>query len=270
MERIIDDSILTDIADAIREKNGTDNQYEDAEMPQAIRDISSEDGWYDTFWDAFQLNGARDNYNCGFYDYSTPNCWTNSVIYPKYSIKGTNFANCFRDVKGELDLSARFSELDIILDTSQATSVASMFRGSDVTKVPTIDLSSIDITATSSSAGAYYIFSGCSKLHTVEKIISKENVTYSNSFQNCSALENITFEGVIDQSISFKQSYMLKPGSLDSIVGALANLVGKDSQILEVHTSIKAMIDEDNAKEDTDDTKHFWLSTLRSKNWTLA
>lgn len=41
MKRMIDDSVLTDIADAVREKNGTDNKYEDVEMAQAIRDIPS-------------------------------------------------------------------------------------------------------------------------------------------------------------------------------------------------------------------------------------
>ena len=47
MERVIDDVVLTNIANAIRSKNGTNTQYEDVEMPQAILDIQTGGGEVD-------------------------------------------------------------------------------------------------------------------------------------------------------------------------------------------------------------------------------
>ena len=37
MKRVIDDAVLTDIADAIREENGTEVTYQETEMAEAIK-----------------------------------------------------------------------------------------------------------------------------------------------------------------------------------------------------------------------------------------
>lgn len=39
---LIESQTMTDIADAIREKNGTENTYKPADMPQAVRDIETQ------------------------------------------------------------------------------------------------------------------------------------------------------------------------------------------------------------------------------------
>lgn len=257
---LVEQASLENIADAIREKNGTQNTYKPSEMSQAIKDIES-DSWYDTFWDSFQQQGNRSDYNCGFYDYCTPNCWNTDILYPKYDLKGSSFSSCFRDIKGDLNLADRFREINVKLDTSEATVITSMFRGcSGFTVIPEIDVTGLDINATGANAGMYYTFSGCSKLHTIEKIIVKRGVSFNNTFQNCLELANIKFEGEIDCSMSFPSSSKITVETVQSIIDCLVKYEGAGTPpVLSFGPTVKKRITEKQIEEITID-----------KGWTLA
>ena len=84
---------------------------------------------YDAFWDNFQQNGARRNYDKGFIN--TSGCWNSVSFKPKYDIifEGS-CPQCFYGwEKGTetINIGAILKEQGIILDTSKATNVSSMF-----------------------------------------------------------------------------------------------------------------------------------------------
>ena len=131
MKRIIDDTVLTNIATTIRSKTGTEQTYQDIEMPQGVEDVyevgyekgkaevipakaeqektisitqngTTEvlpdenkvlskviintgvfgDEHYDTFWDTYQQNGKRTNYQYAF----SGKGWNDTTFKPKYDI----------------------------------------------------------------------------------------------------------------------------------------------------------------------------------------
>ena len=98
--------VLTDskhysgIAEAIREKTGSDTTYRPEDMPSGIADVydaGHEFGWaagsdhgridgqmleYESFWNAFQKNGERTNYWYGFAGFG----WTKNNLRPYHKI----------------------------------------------------------------------------------------------------------------------------------------------------------------------------------------
>lgn len=79
---------------------------------------------------------------------------------------------------------------------------------------------------------------------------------------------------VVPESIKIKADFghctMIDDDTVDSVVNGLFDLTGATAQTLTLHANVKARIEADDAKEDTDETKHFWLSTITGKNWTIA
>jgi hypothetical protein len=91
--------------------------------------------------------------------------------------------------------------------------VTYMFYYSSITNVA-VDIEITDV--------ANNMFSQCPTLHTVKKLIVRENVRYSNTFYNCNVLANITFEGVIGQSIDFQYSPLTK-ASITNVIEHLSS-----------------------------------------------
>ena len=75
---------LTVVADAIREKGGTSEQLEFPNgMADAVRAIESgDDNYYDAFWDTYQQNGLRTNYQ-----YAFTSGWSLELFKPKHPFK---------------------------------------------------------------------------------------------------------------------------------------------------------------------------------------
>lgn len=141
------------------------------------------DDYYDKFWDIYQENGKKLNYNYAFAGAS----WNADIFKPKYSFSGMTYAN-------------------------------SMFQGSHrLIEIPyTIDLT--NLTAVASS-----VFDGSTALKKIKEVVVDEDNTFSNCFRNCKALEEIQFSGTIGQSgLNFKDCTKLNAGSLWSIVEHLS------------------------------------------------
>ncbi len=102
------------------------------------------------------------------------------------------------------------------------------------------------------------LFSQCSKLITIRKLIVSEMCEYDRTFNNCKALENITFEGKIAGNISFSNSAKLSATSIQNIIDHLADLTGGTAQTLTLHADVGAKL--------TDEQK----ATITAKNWTLV
>ena len=273
---------LTDIGNAIREKNGTTDLIPLADMPQAIRDIQSGGGdntdlteietiidesgvledseatvtekveqlieraeFMDNFWDAYQKNGTRTDYNNGF-AYDT---FTNDTFYPKYNITPIKNGTVFRQSRNlTIDLKERLKECNVVLDTSKLDNFNYMFEACGVSAIPLLNC----INGTNFT----YVFNGCTNLHTIEKIIVNKDLELDRCFVNCSKLQNIIFEGEIGKNINIGYSPLLTMESIQSIIDGLATV--ETAQTLTLHTNVKAKLTEEQ------------LATITSKNWNLA
>ena len=175
------------------------------------------------FWDALQTKGNRTVYYETFFNFGS------EAFYPKYNIKlsgSTGAYGTFRqfpvsaglgDASKRFDLVARLNECGVTLDTSGATGMYRTFHFSAVTTIPTLDLRN----CTSPCEDTFYF---CRHLHTIEKIIlpSEENQAFYSTFGECTALENITFEGVIGNGFNMQWSTLLSRASIENIIGALS------------------------------------------------
>ena len=136
------------------------------------------------FWEQFQNQGKREYYNYAFYGSFA---WKDNIYDPMYPIVTKNGNAVFQQ------------------------------SGITDTRVP-VDLSGC-VTGTATST-----FDGCSNLKTIFKLIVPAGLKYANVFRGCTALENITFEGEIGNSISFADSPKLSYTSLLNIIEHLATV----------------------------------------------
>ena len=207
--------------------------------------VGGGDSFYNDFWDIYQENGNRVNYDKSFFTW-----WDNKTFKPKYNMKPTQCTTMFQNSKISGDLREMLKDLGITLDTSACTSLYAMYQSTLFTAVPTIDAKN--------ASSVNYLFYGSKYIETIEKIISNENLTYTQAFTVCNNLKNITFEGQIGTHIAFSQSHLLTVESVQSIIDALADLTGSTTQTLTLHANVKPKL--------TDEQ----IASITSKNWTLA
>jgi hypothetical protein len=207
---------------------------------------------YDAFWDAIQENGTKTDYRFAF----AGRAWQNN-FRPKYSICPIDAGYLFAYWnKGTLDLVSLSEELGIEIDFSQVTNFESVFNSNSViTRIGVIDARK--------SSNINNTFSYCSMLHTIEKLILKDDGTTAftaSAFRNCSALVNLTVEGVIGQNgLDLNWSGKLSHDSLMSIINALKDYSGSGT----THT---VTLGATNLAKLTDAEK--LIAT--QKGWTLA
>ena len=172
---------------------------------------------YDAFWDNYQDNGNRTNYNNGFTGYGKG--WNSKNFYPKYDFKPIRADSMFyawEDATLQtLDLLQRFKECNVEFDTSKATQVNQCFAYSKFTALPAIDLTSV-------SGIVSKLYYSCPYLETIEKIKIHENIGIDGWFYNNRELVNLTIEGAIGQNgFDVHWSTKLSKDSLMSIINAL-------------------------------------------------
>lgn len=164
---------------------------------------------YNDFWAAYQENGNRTSYTYAF----AKEGWNNGTFKPKYPIIAVGDASYMFDGCGLVDFDFVANEIE--MDLSSATSLTYIFRECKGIK----RLGVIDCNGCKNLNRLFY---SC-KVVTIDKFIVNENITYSNTFDYASALENITIEGVIGQN-GFNVSFCpLTHDSLMSIINALKN-----------------------------------------------
>ena len=82
----------------------------------------------------------------------------------------------------------------------------------------------IDVDIDFRAVGNAQVFQSASLLKTISKLIVTDEVTYTNWFAGCTALEDITIEGTIGNDISFSDCPLTK-ASITSIINALSGTV---------------------------------------------
>jgi hypothetical protein len=190
-----------------------------AENQQKVYD-SGKQAEYDAFWDTFQWNGTRTNYECAFGGYG----WTKDTFKPKYNIvpQGSMYM-AFRSNYASCDLVAQLKECGVVMNTAKCTNFQYAFYGSRFSHIGEIDATGITnanvFTSMFAETGSY--------LHTIDKIkLATTTGAFSGMFSGCANLKNITFEGEINRNgLNFQWS-PLTHDSLMSIINALKDYSG--------------------------------------------
>lgn len=295
MKRVIEDSILNDIAKAIQEKNGTDTKYEDVEMAQAVRDISTSkeeqektinvtengvteilpdegktlskvnvevdvaDNHCDMFWDSYQQNGNRTNYDFAY----SGEGWNDVTFNPRYDITPNSFYYGFKNSK-ITDLRGIFAKNNVVLDTSKVLDIRGLFDSSTITHIGVVS------TAGTHRSWGYQLFANCRNLIDIEEIFCSEalnDTSYKTWFSNCNSLVSVKFSGVIKGDISFSASPLLNAGSAKSALMALANFSGTENEFaysITFHSNVWDLLD---AEGETSPDGTTWKAYTDNKGW---
>ena len=166
---------------------------------------------YDRFWDVYQQNGNLTNYENGFGGRG----WTAETFKPKYDIRPTAAYMMFRSFGGRVDLVEHLKTLGITLDLSNCTNFQYFLQWSNITRIGEVDIRQAKGSATTA------MFAYATYLHTIDLLKVAETNTTMNVFESCSALQNITVEGVVAANVGFQNSSKLSDASVDSIIAAL-------------------------------------------------
>lgn len=169
---------------------------------------------YDEFWDKYQDNGNRTNYNYGFAGQG----WNADMFKPKYDIKPTAATRLFADT-GITDVKGCLESAGVVLDLSQTTSLVylSESAATQITRLPELNVTSL-------TALNNFIYQARA-LVSIDKVILKDDgsQTFANtSFGYLTSLEEIRFEGVIGKTVTFQWSPLSK-ASIESIISCLSN-----------------------------------------------
>ena len=117
----------------------------------------------------------------------------------------------------------------------------------------------IDVDIDFRAVGNAQVFQSASLLKTISKLIVTDEVTYTNWFAGCTALEDITIEGTIGNDISFSDCALLTKGSIESIIDALSGTV--TGKTLPVNAAAKQAAFTDSE----------WAVLIGTKpNWTIS
>ena len=195
-------------------------------------------------WKGITNNGTRVNYMYGFGNTDLAH------FEPFTDLKPTNCGYMFSYTNGSsVDLVERFDKHGTTLDFSNVAASDRCFFMSGVTRVGIVDCLQMN--------GLNYFFMESRQLHTIEKMIVKKETTYNYTFNNCVALENITFEGTIGNNINFSSCNKLSHDSLMSIINRLESKTSGTFTLSIGSTNLAKLTDAEKA-------------VATQKGWTLA
>ena len=203
---------------------------------------------YDRFWDTYQQNGERTDYQGAF----AREGWTDENFAPKHDLICTNCEGMFR-YNGIVDVKGILEKRNIKFDTSACIGVNSLFytNSTRATALPAVDVSSV----TGVINAPFY---GQSKVTHLELLNIQEVATFQNVFNFCTALEELVVTGTIGTNFSVYASSKLNTESVQCIIDHLKDLTGQITQTLRFHATVGAKL--------TDEQK----ATITAKNWTLV
>ena len=224
-----------------------------AEKQQKLYDTAYSKGYSDMdlkFWKSFTNNGARTVYNnafaySSFAGYSLP-----ITVKPK----GTSGAyRMFYSYEGSyLPSGIDMTELDVS-NGNVNYGVSQLCGYSKLAEFPDLGIPA--------PADYYQTFSYSRSLHTIEVIRVKKATKFTNTFTECFALANVTFEGEIGQNLSMSACTKLTHESLMNIIGCLYDFVSNGET-----TTRTLTIGNENLSKLTDEEK----AIATQKGWTLA
>lgn len=236
---LVNESSLTNIADAIREKNGSSDTYKPAEMGEAIRAIESGNNVLEY---ATQIYSMFKN--------------TEFPIGTELNIKAPNIKWEYGGIGSLFYMTNGLKSVKIFCnERNTPISYDSAFYMCSKDSLEVIDFTEFNRTIKT----AIQAFYGCNKLKSILGELDLSNITKPQwgMFLQLSSLEDITFKvGSITVSMAITQTNKLTDISIQSIIDGLATV--ETAQTLTLHADVKAKLTEAQ------------LTTITSKNWTLA
>lgn len=207
-----------EIADAIRKKTNSTDKIKPSEFAGKVDEVyeAGKKSEYDRFWDD-HLRKTKS----GAFAYAGSGWDDESFTPPRGTVLQPTYAWYMFASSGITDFVALCEERELTVDFSKSTTLTYTFYsgyGTNITRVGVIDTTGCtDIMST---------FYGQSKLHTIVKIILRADGSqkFSSPFNGCSALVNLTIEGVIGQNgFNVSPCTKLTHDSLMSILNAGRN-----------------------------------------------
>ena len=214
---------------------------------------------YDTFWDVYQENGSRLNYNYAF----AGTGWTEKVFCPKFNFKPTGTYCMFYNNKFAGDLVQRLEECGVSLDLSRVNDGTRTFMyATKITRIGSVNVSL--------APSINEFFSWCTSLVTIDELTITETTTSgTNMFLNCYELQNIVFSGIIGFNIGLPQSTKLTKASIQSIVSHLSDTTSGKTLTLS-KTAVNNAFETASGTADGS-TSEEWLNLVATKpNWTIS
>lgn len=216
---------------------------------------------YDAFWDSAELNpdNGTVTYNYTF----AGKLWNDFTFKPKYNIVGVgNIEGTFKN-SFITDLKAILERENKTMDFSGNNYITDLFRASTVTHLPAIKFTS--------ALNLQHIFNGCTKLHTIDELDIGKKITYIyQTFNGCSALENIIFKGELKcNGMVLTSSTKLSKASIESLINILSTSTSGLTVTLS-STSVKKAFETSSGANDGN-TSDEWKNLIATKsNWTIA
>lgn len=200
------------------------------------------------FWDVFQENGNRRNYQNAF------QYWPDENFKPKYDIVcGSDYAPAVFRYSQLTDVKSMLLAQDVTITVEGTGLTQFAMYATMLTHLPEVGNSSITTMANA--------FVECRKLQSIDRLVlSNTSACNCNSaFKECNALTDITFSENISPTGLDLQWSPLTHDSLMSLINALADKTG-------VSGTWSITLGEDNIAKLTAEE----LDILESKGWTYS
>ena len=247
---IIDGAILTDIADAVREKTGAIEPIVPENMAEMLRNV---EGDYERGYAAGYAEG-RDIWNyvrsiSGAFQYNTFPTGTNFVLnIPNLSLSDNegNLNYIFRSATGLESITLKCTTRGVATHAHGAFSRCYDLKFLDLSEFNTTFGTSTDV------------FYNCTKLEEIRGEIENTTTNWTLWFESCVKLREVRFKAnSIKGNFTISKSPLLSAESVQSIVDGLADVTGGTSYKLTLHTDVKSKLTEEQ------------LAAIAAKNWTM-
>lgn len=213
---------------------------------------------YDSFWDSYQMNGEREAYHYAFAGMG----WNDETFKPKYDIVCKDSSSYAFSYFQGTDLAKLLEDCGVTLNTREAKTMQNFYANSAITRAPVTDVSLVPQQISSLFYRSY-------DLKKVDKLIVGENSVIVSSFNNCSSLTDIIFEGVLANNGINMQWCPLSLESITSLVNVLSETTNGLSITLSASAVNKAFETADGLSDGVSSEK--WLSLVATKsNWTIS
>lgn len=182
---------------------------------------------YEAFWDNLFDSVEWGNYNFFF----AGTFWNDTNFKPNRDMVpgiGYTCEGMFRSNR-VTNIAEMLEKQGVVLDLSTTGTGGSIFYEASTIRLPLLDFSSVKNYSRQLNATFY----GCTKLETIDKLIVTKELGYTNTFNNCHNLVNLSIEGVIGQSgLNLQWSTKLSKASIISVINALSTTTSGLSIIL--------------------------------------
>lgn len=257
---------MTAIADNIRSKTGGIEALSLDDMASGVNDVY--EAGKKSFWDNYL---SRMRQGLEVVNLFAGTSWNSDTFYPTEDLIIKDRSNYIFQYfswwrSPYIDLAQRLEECRVVLDTSQCTGFTFSFSNCFVTRLPKIDVrSGIALDRT---------FMGSVVLKTIDELVLRDDGlnTFNNTFQNCSALQNITISGSIQNSINFS-ACPLSVASLKSIISCMNDFSGTTSEYtytVTFKTSAFNVLEAEGATAEYNGLACTWAELIDNKKWNLV